>query len=59
MPKEVYVAPARWKNFKMKPVRVFDITGDYDNVRHVFPQEFSDVDSISQQFTYCQTISHT
>jgi hypothetical protein len=35
MPKEMYVAPARWKNFKMKPVKVYDITGDYDNVRHM------------------------
>lgn len=35
MAKEVYVAPARLKNFKMQPVKFYDITGDYNNVRHM------------------------
>jgi hypothetical protein len=35
MPKEVYVAHARWKDFKMQPVKIYDIRSDYDNVRHM------------------------
>ena len=57
MPKEVNVNSARWKNFRMKPVKVYVLTGVYGNVRHVFSQESSDIYRISQQLAYCHTIS--
>ena len=64
MPKEVYVAPARWKNFKIQPVKVYDIKGDYDNVRHmcierIFRciQHFSTTHILSNHFTYLNSLT--